>query len=99
MLHPSKEVLKRRSQATEKSLRDSVGQMKESGATGCIVVHLPEGDYTVAFLQGKLVTVLGPLSADMEILLDRAGHGEISMFTVEEKVLASALSNKLVPYF
>jgi uncharacterized protein (TIGR02265 family) len=89
MLHPSKEVLKRRSQATEKSLRDSVGQMKESGATGCIVVHLPEGDYTVAFLQGKLVTVLGPLSADMEILLDRAGHGEISMFTVEEKVLAS----------
>lgn len=89
MLHPSKEILKRRSKATEKLLKDSVERMKELGATGCIVVYLPEGDYTVVFQQGRLVTVLGPLSADLDLLLGRADHGELSLFTVDEKVFAS----------
>ncbi|MBU7013536.1 MAG: TIGR02265 family protein [Theionarchaea archaeon] len=89
MLHPGKEILRRKSHATKKFLRDSIERMKESKTTGCIVVHLPEGDYTIAFLQGTLVTVLGPLSTDLEILLERADCGDISAFTVDEKVFGS----------
>lgn len=100
MLHPVREVLKERSRATKELLQDSVEHMKKNECTGCVVLHMPEGEYTVAFLDGNLITIVGPLSSTLEILLERAGHGDISVFTVEKKIFASYIGylEKKTPY-
>ncbi len=100
MLHPVKEVLRERSTANRESLQNIIEHMKKSESTGCIALHMPEGEYVVAFLEGTLVTVTGPLSSTLEILLGRAEHGEISAFTVEKKIFSDYIGylEKRTPY-
>lgn len=100
MLHPIKEVLKDRSGATRELLQDTVEDMKKNESTGCIVLHMPEGEYIIAFLDGKLVTIVGPLSTTLDILLERAEHGEMSVFTVERKIFNDYIGylEKKTPY-
>lgn len=100
MLHPIKEVLKERSRATTAVLQDAVEDMKKEGITGCIVMYMPEGEYTIAFLEGKFVTILGPLSQSLDVLLERAEHGEISVFSIEKKIFNDYIGylEKKTPY-
>lgn len=91
MLYPIKDVLKARSRGTKESLLDSVETMKREGTTGFVVVYLPEGEYTIAFEEGNLVTASGPMAATVELLLERAEHGEICVFSVEKKIFSSYL--------
>ena len=100
MLHPVKEVLTERSRATRELLQQSVERMKKDDVTGCIVLYMPEGEYTIAFLDGKMVTILGPLSQTLDILLERAEHGEIVVFNMEKKIFSSYIGylEKKTPY-
>jgi uncharacterized protein (TIGR02265 family) len=100
MLHPTGEVLKGRVRATRELVRDSVKDMKKREATGCIVLDLPEGEYTVAFLDGKLITILGPMFSTLDLLLDRAEHGEMLAFTVEKGIFSSYIGylERRTPY-
>ncbi len=100
MLHPVKEVLSERSHATRESLRESIEQMKKNEITGCIVLYMPEGEYTIAFLDGELITILGPLSQTLDVMLERAEHGEISVFSIEKKIFSSYIGylEKKSPY-
>lgn len=100
MLHPVKDVVKERSHATTIVLHNAVEDMKKQSITGCIVMHMPEGEYTIAFFEGKLVTILGPLSQSLDILLERAEHGEISVFTIEKKIFNDYIGylEKKTPY-
>ena len=86
MLHPVKEVLKPVSRATREVLQNAVESMKQNERTGCICMYMPEGVYTIAFLDGKFITIVGPLSTTLDVLLDRASHGEIFTFTVEKRI-------------
>jgi len=100
MLHPVRVILKERSTATRELLRDAVEDMKKSESTGCIALYMPEGEYIITFLDGKLVTILGPLSATLDVLLERAEHGEISVFTVERKIFSDYIGylERRTPY-
>ncbi len=86
MLHPVRDVLRERSKASKELLQDSVEHMKKNEATGSILLHLREGEYTIAFLDGNLTTIVGPLTQTLDILQDRAAYGEISVFTVEKRI-------------
>jgi uncharacterized protein (TIGR02265 family) len=89
MLHPSKEVLQERSSATGESFQNAVESMKQSKTTGCICLYMPEGVYTIAFLDGEFITVFGPLDSTLDVLLDRCEQGEICTFSVEKKIFSS----------
>jgi uncharacterized protein (TIGR02265 family) len=100
MLHPIQEVLKERSQATAEVLQESVEQMKKNEHTGCIIMYMLEGEYTIAFLDGNLITLVGPMTTTLEVLLERASYGEICVFTVEKKIFSSYIGylEKKTPY-
>ena len=100
MLHPVKDVLKKRSHATIPVLHYAVEDMKKHSTTGCIVMYMPEGEYTIAFFEGKFITVLGPLSQSLDVLLERAEHGEIFVFTIEKKIFNDYIGylEKKTPY-
>ncbi len=89
MLHPCKEVPKERCRATQESLQSSIEYMKRGGFTGCIVLYLPGGEYTVAFLDGNLMTVSGPEIVVLDYLLERAEEGEIFVFSMDKKIFSS----------
>jgi len=100
MLHPIKEVLQERSPTARESLSNAVERMKKGRTTGCISLYLPEGEYTIVFSDGTLVTITGPLSQTLDILLERAEHGEMSVFTVEKDILGSYMGymERKAPY-